>query len=77
MNTLLLLNLGNGEIVVILVVVLLLFGARRIPELARGLGRGIREFKDASTNVRSEIERAQDEPVTPRESEPTGSKPVA
>lgn len=49
-------GLGTGEIVVILVVVLLLFGARRIPELARGMGRGIREFKDASSQIQREIE---------------------
>jgi len=38
-------NLGTGEIIVILVVVLLLFGAKRIPELARSLGRGVSQFK--------------------------------
>ena len=38
-------NLGTGELIVILVVVLLLFGAKRIPELARGMGRGIRSFR--------------------------------
>ena len=45
----------------ILVVILLLFGAKRIPELARGLGRGIREFKDAANEVTHEITRAADE----------------
>lgn len=38
-------NLGTGEIIVILLVVLLLFGAKRIPELARSLGRGVNQFK--------------------------------
>ena len=38
-------NLGTGEIIVILVVILLLFGAKRIPELARSLGRGVSQFK--------------------------------
>ncbi|RZL41212.1 MAG: twin-arginine translocase TatA/TatE family subunit, partial [Pedobacter sp.] len=42
------LNMGGSEIVLILVVVLLLFGGKKLPELARGLGKGIREFKDAS-----------------------------
>ncbi len=45
----------------ILVVFLLLFGAKRIPELAKGLGRGIREFKDAASEVTHEITRAADE----------------
>ncbi|QCR22514.1 twin-arginine translocase TatA/TatE family subunit [Pontibacter sp. SGAir0037] len=49
-------GLGGSEVMLILFAVLLLFGAKRIPELARGLGRGIREFKDASKEIRNEIE---------------------
>lgn len=64
-------GLGTGEIVIILVVVLLLFGARRIPELAKGMGKGIREFKDASREIQREIER---EPVAePKAPAPTTS----
>ncbi|MCW3074031.1 MAG: hypothetical protein JWP69_1100 [Flaviaesturariibacter sp.] len=48
--------LGFNEIVVILIIVLLLFGGKKIPELMRGLGKGVREFNDAKTNVRKEIE---------------------
>ena len=48
--------LGTNEIIIILVIVLLLFGGRKIPELMRGLGRGVREFNDAKTNVKREIE---------------------
>ena len=48
--------LGTQEIIIILVIVLLLFGGRKIPELMRGLGRGVREFNDAKNNVREEIE---------------------
>jgi len=49
-------GLGTNEIILIAVVVLLLFGGRKIPELMRGLGRGVREFNDAKNNVRKEIE---------------------
>lgn len=48
-------GLGGTELVLILLVVLLLFGAKKIPELARGLGSGIREFKDASREIQREI----------------------
>lgn len=48
--------LGTNEIIIILVIVLLLFGGRKIPELMRGLGKGVREFNDAKNNVKKEIE---------------------
>mgnify|MGYP000530371100 CR=1 FL=1 len=48
-------NIGGGSLILIILVILLLFGAKRIPELARGLGRGIREFKDATKEVTDEI----------------------
>ena len=51
-------GLGTSEVLVILVVVLLLFGAKRIPELAKGLGKGIREFKDATKEIKNDIEKA-------------------
>lgn len=47
---------SGPHIILILLVVLLLFGGKKIPELMRGLGRGIREFKDAKDNVQKEIE---------------------
>jgi len=50
--------LGTNEIVVILIIVLLLFGGKKIPELMRGLGKGVREFNDAKTNVKKEIEES-------------------
>jgi sec-independent protein translocase protein TatA len=56
-NTILFLFLGLGvpEVIGILLVILLLFGGRKIPELARGLGKGIREFNNAKNAVESEI----------------------
>ncbi|MBX0291359.1 twin-arginine translocase TatA/TatE family subunit [Hymenobacter sp. HSC-4F20] len=57
-------DLGGGELMLIMVVILIFFGANKIPELARGLGKGIREFKDASREIRSEIENA-DRPQQP------------
>jgi sec-independent protein translocase protein TatA len=47
-------GLGSGEVIVLLIVVLLFFGAKRIPDLARGLGKGIKEFKDAKNGVEEE-----------------------
>ena len=55
---LLFLNLGGGEIFVILLVVLLFFGSKRIPELAKGLGKGMREFKDAMNGIENEVRNA-------------------
>ncbi|HEX5829342.1 MAG TPA: twin-arginine translocase TatA/TatE family subunit [Gemmatimonadaceae bacterium] len=52
-------NLGFGEVLIILVVVLLLFGAKRIPEIAGSMGKGIREFKKSMTDV----ERAISDPT--------------
>lgn len=70
-ENLLFLNLGTGEIVLIVLVVLLLFGGKKLPELARGLGRGIREFKDASNEVKKDLAQsihADDKPVAPKTS---------
>ena len=57
-------SLGFGEILVILFIVLLLFGAKRLPELARGLGQGMREFKKATTEIQEEIESAANPDLT-------------
>ncbi|MEO1051255.1 MAG: twin-arginine translocase TatA/TatE family subunit [Bacteroidota bacterium] len=57
MNTILAFGLPGGwEWIIIILVVLIFFGAKKIPELARGLGRGIREFKDATKGIKDEIE---------------------
>lgn len=49
-------GLGGWEILLIMLVILIFFGAKRIPDLARGLGKGIREFKDATTEIKDNIE---------------------
>lgn len=54
-------SLGGGEILVIMLFILIFFGSNKIPDLARGLGRGIREFKDAMQGVQSEIRRGMHE----------------
>ena len=62
-NTLLMISMPGGtEWILIILAVLILFGGRKIPEFMRGLGRGIREFNDAKTNVRKEIEDGMNEP---------------
>jgi sec-independent protein translocase protein TatA len=53
-------GLGTGELVLLVLVILLLFGAKRIPDLARGLGRGIKEFKDARNGVEPKEEDKKD-----------------
>lgn len=54
-------NLGTGEIVIIAIVVLLLFGGKKIPELMRGIGKGIRSFKEGVNNIEKDIEKAGEE----------------
>src|ERR1700755_1241545 len=54
-SVLLFLNIGGPEMILIIFVALLLFGGEKLPEIARGLGKGIRDFKDASEGVKREI----------------------
>jgi sec-independent protein translocase protein TatA len=70
--------LGTGEIIGILVIVLLLFGARKIPELMKGLGTGIKEFKKASREVQDELDHAmQEPPPAPPAKKPTPAATVS
>ena len=52
---------GGFEMVIIVLVILLLFGAKRIPELARGVGQGIKEFRRASDDIKKEIDKAKED----------------
>ncbi len=62
LNTVFLLSAPGGpEWIFIIIIVILLFGGKKIPELMRGLGKGMREFKDARDNVKSEIEQGMQE----------------
>jgi sec-independent protein translocase protein TatA len=67
MSTTLFGMIGMWEVVAILAVVLVLFGAKKLPELARGLGTGIKEFRKATREVNEDLQRVfdEDEPTTP------------
>jgi sec-independent protein translocase protein TatA len=69
--------LGGWEIVLVLAVVLILFGAKKLPELAKGLGTGIKEFKKATREVTDEIQNAaEDTPPPPAKRLPSqGTQP--
>jgi len=64
-------SFGGLEWIVIGLAVLLLFGAKRIPELARGLGQGIKEFRKASDDIKREIEEGQNVAKSPLKQEPS------
>ena len=53
-------NLGTGEIIIIAIVILLLFGGKKIPELMRGIGKGVRNFKDGLNDVTDEINKVDE-----------------
>ena len=68
-------SLGAPEIIVILLIALIFFGPKRLPELGKGLGNGIREFKKATQGIRAELEGSfKDDPVAPA---PVQTTPVA
>ena len=69
--------IGTGEAVIIGIVVLVLFGAKKVPELMKGLGQGMREFKKASREVQEELERAGQEPPSPAPRRPADAVPQA
>ena len=57
MNHLMFLNLGTGEIIIIALIVLLFFGENKIPELMKGVGKGVKNFKDGLNDVENEIKK--------------------
>ena len=67
-------GLGPGELILIFVAVLLLFGARRLPEIAQGMGKGIREFKKAIKDTSDELKEGIDD-KPPGNSKPSNSLP--
>lgn len=54
-------SLGTGEIILIVLIVLIFFGAKKIPELAQGLGKGLREFRKATRDIQDEVENPIDQ----------------
>ena len=66
-NILFLQNLGAGEIIIIALVILLLFGGKKIPELMKGLGKGVKSFKDGMADVEKEIGNLDEEIKKPSE----------
>ena len=68
--------LGSTEILVIAVVVLVIFGAKKVPELMKGVGTGIKEFKKASRDVQDELHRAMDEAERTPPPPPPSPRPV-
>jgi sec-independent protein translocase protein TatA len=57
-------NLGTGELVLIGMVVLLMFGGKKLPELMKGLGKGMKEFKEAQKDVQEQISKSLDDDTT-------------
>jgi sec-independent protein translocase protein TatA len=67
-------SLGVPEILIVLLVILLFFGAKRIPELARGIGKGITEFRKASDEIKKEIEEGEKEGFSSKKDEKVKEK---
>ena len=72
MNTLLLIGgIGMQEILVITLIVLLLFGGKKIPELMKGIGKGVRSFKDGVNGLEKEIDNDESTHRNPKDNEPS------
>lgn len=66
-------NLGGGEIILILALILILFGAKKLPELAKGLGQGIKEFKKATREVTEEVSHSMEDSSAPQKRLPSNN----
>jgi sec-independent protein translocase protein TatA len=76
MNVIFAWAIGATEIILVLAVVLILFGAKKIPELAKGMGQGIKEFKKATREVTDEVQKAADETPAQNKSPDVGQSPT-
>ncbi|MDP7163401.1 MAG: twin-arginine translocase TatA/TatE family subunit [Phycisphaerae bacterium] len=66
---------GHWEIIIIVLAVLLLFGGKKLPELARGLGRGLRNFKEEIRGVKADIEESEEDKPADEKEQPGEDKP--
>lgn len=66
-------GLGTSELVIIMMIVLLVFGAKRLPEIGQSVGKGIRDFKRSLQDVERSVDRADQVPPPPPASPPAGS----
>ena len=68
-------NLGTGEIILIVAIILLLFGGRKIPELMRGIGKGVKSFKQGMNEVEDELKKPLEDLDKDRAKDEPGSRP--
>ena len=68
-------GIGTTELVIIMFIILLIFGAKKLPELAQGLGKGIREFKKASNEIQDELNFDKPDEIKPTKEEKSEAAP--
>jgi len=70
-------GIGTTELIIIMFIILLIFGAKKLPELAQGLGKGIREFKKASTDIQDEFKATTEADPTPPKKDDEDKKEIS
>ncbi len=70
-------GIGTTELIIIMFIILLIFGAKKLPELAQGLGKGIREFKKASNEIQDEFKASTEPEPTPPKKDDETSKEIS